>query len=106
MTTSPLKVEDSRAQFELAYSNLTGTPVSVLKNLRDSDEYRETEGDRLNISWSMWQSSRAAIVVELPPAMGGAQTKWDGTDWNVMREHAVKAIRAAGITVKGDSDGK
>lgn len=47
-----------------------------------------------------WQASRAAIEIKLPPAMGEHQIQWDGTDWNQMREHAVNAIRAAGIKVK------
>ncbi|QDX29526.1 hypothetical protein [Dickeya poaceiphila] len=52
-------------------------------------------------SWEAWQASRAALVVEIPAAMGAHQVAWEGDDWNMMREHAANAIRAAGITVQG-----
>ena len=51
-------------------------------------------------AWKIWKQSRAAIEIKLPPAVGEHQMQWDGTDWNQMREHAVNAIRAAGIKVK------
>lgn len=49
-----------------------------------------------------WQASRASIEIELPKGMGEHQVQWDGTDWNMMRDHAVNAIRAAGLKIKGE----
>ena len=55
----------SREEFETAYSELMGTPASVLKNLRDGDEYRETEGHRMQVAWLMWQAASKASEQQL-----------------------------------------
>lgn len=104
MSTSPLKA-DSRAEFESEYSKLMGTPISVLKNLRDGNEYRETEGDRLCISWAMWQASRSEIAVDLPSlkqSETGDRYQWSDGVFHFKHDTA-DILRAAGITVKGDS---
>lgn len=50
-----------------------------------------------DIAWIAWQASRAALVVELPEMV----------DFELLDEKQVKAaIRAAGITVKGEGDEK
>ncbi|RKQ38373.1 hypothetical protein [Enterobacter sp. R1(2018)] len=50
-----------------------------------------------DIAWESWLASRAAIVVELPEML----------DYELLDEKSVKAsMRAAGITVKGEGDGK
>lgn len=87
----------SREQFEAEYSKLMGTPVSVLVTLRVDDDYRETEGERLSISWEIWKASRAAVEVVLPQP-----EQWDITEVLLDKVKVVSAIRAAGIRVKGD----
>lgn len=47
-----------------------------------------------------WQSSRAAVEIELPPAVDGSNVPFAGNAWNAYRVEAVEAIRAAGIKVK------
>ena len=69
----------------------------VILKIGIDGEYNSRESQ---IMWEAWQASRAAIVIDLPPKMGEHQTMWDGTDWNQMHEHAVTAIRAAGLRVK------
>lgn len=55
----------SREEFEASYSELMGTPASVLKNLRGGDEYRETEGHRMQVAWLMWQAASKASDQQL-----------------------------------------
>jgi hypothetical protein len=90
----------AREQFEAEYSELMGTPVSVLEKMRDGDEYRYTDGHRMQIAWLIWQASRAAIVVELDKCNcdNGEESVWDDAI-----EYCEATLRAAGITVKGDS---
>lgn len=104
MTTSPLKVEDSRAKFEAWAEEVGALPWGYLKKQRTPGGGYSVQ--IYNYMWSAWQASRAAIVVELP------ETFWYEHD-DLARDVPVidkrkvkKAIRAAGITVKGDSDGK
>jgi hypothetical protein len=52
----------SRQQFEQEYSSLYGTPCTVLKTLRDGDDYMETDGDRVARCWAMWNACRAAML--------------------------------------------
>lgn len=99
----------SRGQFEYEAGKALCLPTSIIELARKGDGY-DHAFDSMNIMqplngwWAWWKKSRAALVVELPPAMGDHQVKYEGNDWNVMRGHAVKAIRAAGITVKGEGD--
>ena len=53
--------------FELWYQKYMGTPKNVLVTLRSGSGYRETEGDRLNISWFAYLHAAQAAV--LPPEM-------------------------------------
>lgn len=87
MTTSPLKVEDSRAQFE-AWHNSTHR-WKVTPTMRTDDGY--TNNIQASNGWAAWQASRAAIVVELPEML----------DYELLDEKEVRArISATGITVK------
>ena len=56
-------VMPEREEFEDAYSAEYGTPVSVLKLLREGENYIEKpqHSDRLNSSWWMWQKARASL---------------------------------------------
>ncbi|XIH66559.1 hypothetical protein C1N58_12550 [Pantoea sp. SGAir0180] len=49
--------EMERQRFEVSYSNLMGTPTTVLCNLRTYGGYEYTDGDRLNITWAIWQAA-------------------------------------------------
>lgn len=120
MTSSPLKVEDSRADFEAWFSSRKesmkrcGLGMIAIRRAHDA-------------AWSAWQASRAAIVVELPDphahliwiqAGHAPDDYWDdvevsrseqdkccdGSDrYAVYAEHEVaEMLAAAGITVKGD----
>lgn len=104
MTTSPLKVEDSRPDFEAWFSSRKesmkrcGLGMIAIRRAHDA-------------AWSAWQASRAAIVVELPETQQINEADInipDEADWpdgfNVALEQCADVIRAAGIIVKGDSD--
>lgn len=96
MTTSPLKVEDSRAQFEEHCEGITGYTPQFLRQYRKGDGY--AADFPYSDYWWTWQASRAAIVVELPlPA------QWDICEVLLDKGKVAQSIRAAGITVKGDS---
>jgi Lar family restriction alleviation protein len=58
--------DGEREAFEAAYSGEYGTPISVLRLLREGDAYIEKphHGDRLNSSWWMWRQTRAAITAQ------------------------------------------
>lgn len=104
MTTSPLKVEDSRAQFE-AWHNSTHR-WKIVPSMRIDDGY--TNNIQASNGWAVWQASRAAIAVELPrrePDNGtDAQVDINAGFANRMLDKCAKTLCAAGITVKGDSD--
>lgn len=55
--------ELDREVFEDEYSGEYGTPVSVLRLLRDGENYIEKpqHSDRLNSSWWMWKRALARI---------------------------------------------
>ena len=100
MTSSPLKVEDSRAQFE-AWHNSTHR-WKVTPTMRTDDGY--TNNIQASNGWAAWQASRAAIVVEPPKAE--FFLVWDGKKHSTTFREATESysaiLRAAGITVKGD----
>lgn len=110
MTTSPLKVEDSRAQFEEHCEGITGYTPQFLRQYRKGDGYA-ADFPYFDYWWT-WQASRTAIVVELPDYTGDIDDElscFDGEyEWGnrAGASYAVTQcagiIRAAGITVKGD----
>ena len=112
MTTSPLKVEDSRADFEKWCAEITGYTSQFLRQYRKEEGY--AEDFPYFVYWLTWQASRAAIVVELPDYNGDIDDElscFDGEyEWgnragaNYAVTQCAGIIRAAGITVKGDSD--
>lgn len=51
-----------------------------------------------NFHYPIWQASRAAIEVELPPEWAPVSERDDGA--NEMREHCVSAIESLGLKVK------
>ncbi|WP_070085598.1 hypothetical protein [Pseudomonas sp. NBRC 111120] len=50
-------------------------------------------------AWVFWQASRAAVVVELPPAIESPPYACFQSGWNDMRGEAVDAIEAQGLKV-------
>lgn len=97
MTTSPLKVDSEQQKFEAACRD--GLLHGGLAKF-DGGRYVSSLTDSV---WRGWQASRAAIVVELPDYIG-ADT-YQSAGYNEALDECDNAIRAAGITVKGDSDG-
>lgn len=94
MTTSPLKA-DSLVAFEKWASEKHGFHGVDF-------EWHQTRNCYANFgihfAYMAWVESRAAIVVELPePA------QWDICEVLLDKGKTVQSIRAAGITVKGDS---
>lgn len=89
-------MDESRKAFEQEFAKRYKFPCQFDRHDKSGDYVDQ----RVRASWRMWVASRAAIEIKLPPAMGEHQIQYDGTDWNQMREHAVNAIRAAGIKVK------
>ncbi|WP_367376510.1 hypothetical protein [Hafnia alvei] len=56
------------------------------------------------VAWEAWQASREAVEVELPSLKqtdSGERYVWSDGVFN-FKEDAIKAIRAAGIKVKGE----
>lgn len=100
MTTSPLKVEGSRAQFEAWFKDRY-------------DQISMPPADRSILftnQWASWQASRACMVVTLPEKSFIPESDKlypDLADWpngyNSGIDESANTIRAAGITVKGDS---
>ncbi|WP_144180519.1 MULTISPECIES: hypothetical protein [unclassified Pseudomonas] len=52
-----------------------------------------------NARWEGWQSSREAVVVELPSAIESPPYACFQSGWNDMRGEAVDAIEAQGLKV-------
>ncbi|TWY19394.1 hypothetical protein [Enterobacter roggenkampii] len=82
-------MDESRKQFYEAFEVLTGWEVNDCPN-----RYV------VRLCHQMWDMSRTAIEIELPPTVDGSNVPFAGNAWNAYRVEAVKAIRAAGIKVK------
>ena len=52
-------VIDDRDIFESCYVELFGGVTSVLKHIRDGDEYKCKEPEILNSCWAMWKKARS-----------------------------------------------
>ena len=52
-------VVDDRDIFESCYVELFGGVASVIKNLRDGDEYKFSEPEKINSCWAMWKKARS-----------------------------------------------
>ncbi|NCH77976.1 hypothetical protein [Cronobacter sakazakii] len=103
-------MDKSREQFEAYFIqyHLNDNPEMVELFLKrdgegyklpcPNDEWRMWQASRaaMEDEWRIWQASRAAVEIELP----------DVCAWNLCelldKKYVVKAIRAAGLKVKGE----
>lgn len=105
-------MEESRKQFECYAANKLGLPLQMIIEARKGDRY-DHSFDSMNVMqpltvwWTLWADSRSAIEIELPPTtevhpLGPSTAKmFCELHKNTVAECA-KAIRAAGLTVKGE----
>jgi hypothetical protein len=99
-------VDESRKQFEQEFARINRIPLEDVISCRYEDDYWDeshlnTRG--ISMAWKIWQASRAAIKIELPDieVITGNYTA-PGDGWEVYdAQETDKAIRAAGIKVKG-----
>lgn len=98
MTTSPLKVEDVRAQFEAWAEEVGALPWRYLKKQRTPGGGYSVQ--IYNYMWSAWQASRTAIVIDKYDF--DTFSPHDCGDDAVWMTEVERTLRAAGITVKGD----
>lgn len=94
-------MDKSREEFESWAEEAGALPWGYLKRQRNP-----SGGYSIQIytyMWQAWQASRKALVVALPQGTG-----WNSDLYNSGRnaglQQAANAIRAAGITVKGEGD--
>ncbi|AMO83153.1 hypothetical protein [Obesumbacterium proteus] len=91
-----------REQFEAAWEkNNECEPMDGWECLRCDDGYTD---EIIDGQWWAWQASREAVEVELPSLKqidSGERYVWSDGVFN-FKEDAIKAIRAAGIKVKGE----
>lgn len=90
----------SREQFEAEMAKL-GDVVDMRRAKNGDMEYMAWD---VLLAWRMWQASREAVEVELPSLKqtdSGERYVWSDGVFN-FKEDAIKAIRAAGIKVKGE----
>lgn len=92
----------SREQFEAWAEEAGALPWGYLKKQRTQNDGYSVQ--IYNYMWSAWQASREAVEVELPSLKqidSGERYVWSDGVFN-FKEDAIKAIRAAGIKVKGE----
>lgn len=98
-------MDESRKQFEQYVAGRLGLPLEMISDARNGDRYMHAFDSMsvmqpINGWWTLWQESRAAIEIELPPTVDGSNVPFAANAWNAYRVESVKAIRAAGIKVK------
>ena len=70
---------------------------SFERDQHQPDEYLDTD---CQLAWEAWQTSRAALVVELPPLVDAKPYACYESGRNDMRGEVREAIEAAGVKVK------
>ena len=98
-------------QFEQAFSDDNGKlPVAFIKLQRLGDSYSVP---RVARAWYWFKRSRETLLVELPPVGAAPEPPEDAFDDSFLDAHHAKirmrngcfmAIKAAGITVVGESN--
>lgn len=110
-------MEESRKQFEYYAANKLGLPIQMIIEARKGDRY-DHSFDSMNVMqpltvwWTLWADSRAAIEIDIDWPEANDDFWKDGDEGAYASGHTdgrqqttdavVRAIRAAGITVKGD----
>lgn len=84
--------DESRKQFEEEWMNSMGADAGRT----------DIEGIKM-ACWYFWQRSRTALVVELPVIFGAGRTL---NTLRVAIKECAETLKEAGITVKGEGDGK
>ena len=95
-----VQMKSSREQFEEWVANTTSSDLhrSIMLDKRENGSYRHLA---TNNKWESWQASRAAIEIELPDKVM-VEDEFDN-GLNCAIDYCADAIRAAGLTVKGES---
>ncbi len=96
-------MEESRKLFERYAAGRLRLPLEMIAAARGGDRYLHSHDSMcimhpLNEWWAIWQASRSSIEIELPRS-------WSG-EYNTLvmySDEVESSIRAAGLTVKGDS---
>lgn len=87
-------MEESRKQFEAWFNNKSFWKITP--SMRTKKGY--INNPSAQEKWEVWKASRAAIEIELPDWFYDMHK-----DQSIDRNETIKSIRAAGLTVKGDS---
>lgn len=93
----------SREQFE-AQIRLHTDESEIEDRLEKANGGLNYAHPETDVAWIWWQASREAVEVELPSLKqidSGERYVWSDGVFN-FKEDAIKAIRAAGIKVKGE----
>jgi len=96
----------SREQFEAWWEKewCGESPMDGWTSLRESDGYIDED---INAQWEAWQASRAAIEIDTGYLLGDGDNDTEWTEgYNDGIQRADRAIRAAGLKVKGDDSGE
>lgn len=107
-----MNIEKSRAEFELAYAEAVAE--SARYTMTEAERSAAVNGikmdrtptgyafGRYDIAWRLWQASRKALVVELPPYMDEGED-WPSDCWNNAVTHCARSLHAAGIKTAGET---
>lgn len=104
-------LEAERVAFEAAYIDVRGClSADVLVQLRRGDDYADTDGERLNIAWRVWQQARAQLaapagVLELLRRARSFVEDWDddSQEWMDLCGDIDNALAAAPLTAPAPS---
>lgn len=95
-------MDKSREQFEAWFSE--AFPVIHRMFERSGEGYYLPSTDAM---WKSWQASRAAIEIDTGYLLGDGDNDTEWTEgYNDGIQRADRAIRAAGLKVKGDDSGE
>lgn len=98
-------MDESRKQFEQYVAGRLGLPLEMISDARNGDRYMHAFDSMsvmqpINGWWTLWQESRAAIEIKLPPKAESSPYEHYMPQYTMDAESVESAIRAAGIKVK------
>ena len=101
-------MKSSREQFEEWVKAETGFDLYRTNFPMTSWDNQQYKDHSTNLAWMSWQASRAAIEVELPKyheltTHDTISARAEKSTYNFGIYDSADAIRAAGLTVKGDA---